>query len=295
MALLVSLARLAGRQGLRLEVASLDHGLRPQAAAETAGVAAQAQRLGLVWHCRALSLAPGAGLEERARAARYEVLEALRLERGLDVIATGHTASDQAETVLMRLGRGAALGGAAAIHARTLTLLRPMLRLTRGEVVAYLKALGQGWVEDPMNADPAFLRVRVRQQLVPAFEAAAGPRIAQHLARFAQYAEEDDGLLEQAAAAALGRVARAGLLDAIALDALDRPIRRRVIARWLAGHQLPVDAALIEDTLEAVSEGRVATLPHDQLLVSRGGWVGIERAPPRNFTSPTGVGAKDAL
>ena len=109
-ALMLSLSRIAPRLSLRLEVASLDNGLRPESAAEADAVVRRAERLGLVGHARRLSLEGGPGLEQRARQARYADLEALRLERGLQLVATAHTASDQAETVLMRLARGTALG-----------------------------------------------------------------------------------------------------------------------------------------------------------------------------------------
>jgi tRNA(Ile)-lysidine synthase len=294
-ALMLGLARVSGRLGLRLEVATLDHGLRSESEGEAQAVIAAAQRLGLPVHRRALGLSGGVAVEERAREARYAALQQLRVERRLDLIATGHTASDQAETVLMRLARGAALGGAAAIAARTATLIRPLLGLTRRQVVEFLGAVGQPWLEDPMNQDPTFLRVRIRRELLPLYETSAGPRVAEHLARFAQYAAEDDAWLEEGAQAALGRVQRDGQLDAIAVDALARPIRRRVIAAWLRGYSLPVEAHLLEDVLEAIALGRPATLPKDRLLVARCGWLCIEPSPSRNFTQGTGVVANDAL
>ena len=294
-ALMHSLARIGPRLGLRLEVASLDHGLRPESGAEVQAVVERAQRLGLPAHARSLGLTDGPALEQRARDARYAQLEAVRLERGLELIATAHTASDQAETVLMRLARGAALGGAAAIAARMGALIRPLLGRTRAEVRAYLAALGEPFVEDPMNADPRFLRVRVRRELLPLYEQTCGPRVEQHLARFAQYAAEDEALLEHSATAALERVSQAATLDALAVDALERPIRRRVIAQWLSGNKLQVDAPLLEDILEAISQGRPATLPKDLVLVNRDGWLAAEPAPSRNFTQATGTRVPDAL
>src|SRR5690242_15921659 len=84
-----------------LEVVSLDHGLRPESAQEVASVEATSRRLGLPFHSRSLGLRPGSGIEARARAARYHALDAVARERGLDFVATAHTASDQAETLLM--------------------------------------------------------------------------------------------------------------------------------------------------------------------------------------------------
>src|SRR5262245_31162064 len=99
-ALLVGTAAVAERLALKVEVATLDHGLRPEAREEVEAVARLAARWGLPCHVRQLHLPPGSGLEARAREARYAALEALRRERGLQVVATAHTASDQAETLL---------------------------------------------------------------------------------------------------------------------------------------------------------------------------------------------------
>ncbi len=276
----------------RLEVVTFDHGVRPESAAEVEAVVKRATALGLPAHPKSLGLEAGPAFEQRARDARYAALEQLRKERGLDFIATGHTASDQAETVLMRLARGSALGGAAGIHARRGPLIRPLLGLTRADV---LSSLSEAFVEDPMNLDPAYLRSRVRHDLLPKYEAIAGPGVAGHLAQTARYASEDEALLWAQAGAALSRITKDGALDALALAALERPIARRVIARWLGGNQLEVDGALVEGVLEAVDQGRQATLPKGQVLVNRAGWLRAAEAPSRNFTVATGTGGKDAL
>ena len=287
--LMLSLARLRIQ---RLEVAALDHGVRAESAAEVAAVVKRATALGLPVHCRALGLKDGPAFEQRARDARYGALETLRVERGLRFIATGHTASDQAETVLMRLARGAALGGVAGIQARRGHVIRPLLGLTRADVLA---SLSEPFAHDPMNADPAYLRSRVRHALLPMYEEVAGPGVAGHLAQAARYAAEDEALLLEQAAAAQGRISRDGALDAVALAALTRPIARRVIARWLAGNQLEVDGALLDDVLDAVGQGRQATLPRGHVLVNQNGWLRASETASRNFTGTTGTGAPDAL
>src|SRR5690349_21754508 len=99
-ALLVGTARVSERLGLTVEVATLDHGLRPEAADEARAVERLAALHGFVCHVRQLHLRAGAGVEQRAREARYAALEALRSERGLAAVATAHTAADQAETLL---------------------------------------------------------------------------------------------------------------------------------------------------------------------------------------------------
>jgi tRNA(Ile)-lysidine synthase len=166
-ALMVASAALAGPLGLRLEVACVDHGLRPESASEAQAVRAQAEALGLPISISSVSLLVGPGLEARARQARYAALERVREGRGLSQIATAHTADDQAETLLMRLARGAALRGAVGIREVRGRVIRPMLRLRRTDARTFLRTLGVPWREDPMNADPAFLRVRVRTRLLP--------------------------------------------------------------------------------------------------------------------------------
>ncbi len=265
----------------RVEVATIDHGFRAASAEEAASVAERARRLGVPCHVRALGLAPGAAIEQRARDARYAALEAIRAERGLGAIATAHTASDQAETVLMRLARGAALGGAAGILPRRGAIVRPLLALTRADVRAYLAAIGETSVEDPMNTDPAHLRARIRGAALPALETAAGPGVAVRLAHFAALAAEDDAFLEAQAQAALSRISSNGALDAVGLDALALPVRRRVIASWLRGNEVAVDAALVEDVVAAVGAGRQATVPGDRVLASDGPFVKLQAARGR--------------
>ena len=159
-ALLVGTTLVSAELGLTVEVATLDHGLRPEAAREVKAVEELAARHGLPCHVRSLGLQAGAGLELRARQARYAALEAVRLERGLAAVATAHTASDQAETILMRLARGSSLKGAAGILPRRGSVVRPLLECTREHVEAFLREQGQGFVVDPMNVDRQLFRAR---------------------------------------------------------------------------------------------------------------------------------------
>lgn len=284
LALMVGLTRL----GLAVEVGIVDHGLREGSAAEAEGVAALARRLGLTAHIRRLALDGRTGLEAAARDARYAALERLRAERSLDLVATGHTASDQAETVVLRLARGAALGGAAGILERRADgVVRPLLGTTRQDTRAYVAAVGLQPLEDPMNTDPAYARVRVRRQVLPPLAEALGPGVERALARFAALAAEDDGLLQGLARTAFDRAARGdGTLDRVAVASLERPVRRRVLALLLETAALPVDAPELERCLEAVERGGTATLARDRLLRCEGGVVAVEPAPPR--TRPAG-------
>jgi tRNA(Ile)-lysidine synthase len=287
------------RLGLQVEVCTLDHGLRPEAVEEVRSVERLAARHGLPCHVRQLGLAAGPGVEERARQARYMALEAVRSERGLDAVATAHTASDQAETLLMRLARGTSPRGAAGILPERGTLVRPLLERTREEIEAFLEAQGIGFVVDPMNADPRLLRSRIRHEVLPALSRAAGFPVTERLAAFSRLAAEDDALLSELAAAAWSRlVLPGGGLDAPGVRALEPPLRRRVLARLLSEAGAIVDDATLGRVLAAVARGRAATLSHGLQLRSAGGSVRCVRpraAPVLGSLSLAGEGASGLL
>jgi tRNA(Ile)-lysidine synthase len=270
--------------GLSVEAATVDHHLRADSRTEAALVARFASSLGVPHHLLDAPVLEKTGVEAAARASRYAALEQLRAERRLDWIVTAHTASDQAETLLMRLTRGTSLSGAAAIHeARADRVLRPLLFATRSEVEAYVAARSIEVARDPMNLDPQFLRVRVRQQVLPALEEAAGPGIERALARFATLAAEDDAWLHAEAARALSLVhwPEDDTLEAEALTALGLPIARRVLAAWLTGRGVALDGPLLEDALRAARDRSTATLPGDRVLACSNGRVTVLPAPAR--------------
>ncbi|MDX2014259.1 MAG: tRNA lysidine(34) synthetase TilS [Myxococcaceae bacterium] len=264
------------------QVASLDHGLRREASAEVELVRTQAQALGLPFHTARLEVDSTVGVEAGARASRYAALSTIARREGLRFIATAHTATDQAETVLMRLTRGSAMSGAAGIlRRRGDGVVRPLLFAARADTERFVRTVGLPFVHDPMNDVPAHLRVRVRSQVLPALEAAVGPHAVAGLARFAELAAEDDAWLEAEATLALARCRVPRGLDWLAVTALGVPIRRRVLARWLAGHGVPLDARLLHDALVAIGEKRTVTLSGDRLLHINQGSLTISTAPAR--------------
>ena len=285
MALLVSFARVAARLSLRCEVATVDHGLRPEAAADARLVLDAADAAGLVARVATVDLAPGPALEARARAARYAALLQIKAQQGLAWLITAHTASDQAETVVMRLSRGSSMTGVGAVRTtRADGVARPLLFASRDDIEAYLKALGASWVHDAMNDDPRFQRVKVRQTVLPVIEAAA-PGATRAMARFAELASEDDELLNRHAAAALARIRWAddGSLDRVALCTLERPIARRVVALFLTAHDLELDSELVAEVLLAAAQQRDTALPNDQVLRCAHGRVWVVPAPARRI------------
>lgn len=165
LALLAEWAREPGRPVLH--AATVDHGLRAASGEEAEGVAALCDRLGVPHRIlRWGGPKPAAGLQERARAARYALLaeEAERL--GGAVLVTAHTQDDQAETLLMRMARGSGPSGLAAMRERVrkggITLVRPLLGVPKARLVATVQAQGLAFVTDPSNGDPRFERVRWR-------------------------------------------------------------------------------------------------------------------------------------
>jgi tRNA(Ile)-lysidine synthase len=179
-AMLEVLARLAPRLGFQLIAHGVDHGLRSEAAAEL-GLASQlAARLRVPFAITQLKLTSGANLQARAREARYAALRNVAGSYGGAFIATAHHADYRAETVLLRLLRGAGPRGLAVLAPRVQDVLRPLLRATKGDVRMHLQRHRLPFAEDPSNSDAAFLRVRVRRELLPLL-VQLSPQIVRHL------------------------------------------------------------------------------------------------------------------
>ena len=148
----------------------VDHGLRPGSAAEALTVAELASRLRLDFEGVTVEVGAGPSLQDQARRARYRGLAEVADRVGATAIALGHTADDQAETVLMRLLTSATPWSLRAMAEREGRLARPLLRIWREATLAYCAALGLEPLDDPSNRDPRFLRSRVRHELLPALE-----------------------------------------------------------------------------------------------------------------------------
>ena len=280
-ALLIGSARVASPLGLRLQVACLNHGLRPEAAFEVERVQQLAKEHGLAFHTRNLLLAGGAGFEARARAARYAALEAIRSQTRLDFVATAHTASDQAETLLMRLSRGTSSRGAASVLEQRGRILRPLLSFLRSDVEAFLAQLGVSFVRDPMNQDPKFLRSRIRREVVPALEGAAGEGSVRALARFARLQAEDAALLDGMAEEAYRRLlVGPACLDASGVRALLPPLQRRVLATLLAEAGVQPDCATLDRAMAALARGRSSPLARRTTLKTQGGLIRVAGSEP---------------
>jgi tRNA(Ile)-lysidine synthase len=240
----------------RLTVAHLDHRLRASSADDAAFVAETAASLDLQVEVRRTDVAglareTGRSLEEAGRHARYAFLEEVAA-KGDALIATAHTSDDAAETVLINLLRGSGLAGARGIPARRGRITRPLLGERRATLRELLDDAGLPYRLDESNDDPAFLRNRVRAELLPLLEGLR-PGAVEALARFARLAADDDYLLDALATAELARRrAPGGTLDWH--DPPARALGRRVL-RLVLGDPAP-SAERIEALLDAAEGSR---------------------------------------
>ncbi|MFH7319156.1 tRNA lysidine(34) synthetase TilS [Desulfurivibrio sp. D14AmB] len=294
MALLHALGPLAAAGGFRLAAAYVDHGLRP---AETGGerelVAAAAHRLKIPWRngkvaTRDHARQEGLSLEHAARELRYRSLADIAAQLGADCLAVAHTADDQAEELLLRLLRGTArkgLGGmerlrhagrrageSAAVPAG-LKIIRPLLAVTKAEVLNYLGQRGLAYAEDSSNHDLRFLRNRVRLELLPWLEERFNPNVRETLRRTAGVLRDEEELLGHLAdeayrqARVLARPEGGGRLDQLGLDlvvfnAQPVALRRRLLEKALWALALRPSVRQIEQLLAGAGRPQDGVLAH---------------------------------
>jgi tRNA(Ile)-lysidine synthase len=232
---LVQRWRAARRSGPELAAATVDHQLRRGSQREAADVARLAGKLGLphdtlIWSGKK----PKTGIQEAARKARYKLLAARGREIAADAIVTAHTLDDQAETLLMRLGRGSGLRGLGGIRPHSnregMAIARPLLDVPKVRLVATLRAAGIPFAKDPSNADPKYTRVRLR-------------RLASALAT--------EGLTSVRLATAARRLARADAAIEAVADELQPKIARN--ARQSAGTSVQFDAKSFFQVADEIS------------------------------------------
>src|SRR2546427_1792684 len=199
--LLHSLVRL--KRLLRIEPVCFhfDHRLRPGSDADARYVRSQAQRLGVPYMVREADSKPrkGESVEAWARGVRYEALSAVVEELGGGVAAVGHTADDQAETVLLALLRGGGLEAIAGMSPVGRPIVRPLLETTREDTVAFCRALRLRPRRDPMNEDPSFMRAAIRTRVVPELERRVDRGVGGALSRTASLLRRDADFLDRLA------------------------------------------------------------------------------------------------
>ena len=246
MAMLHALWFLHSRLRIDLAVAHLHHGLRGRSADRDHDlVAARCAELGLPFFAERVVLETdrpsGESIEMAARSARHAFFERVATQWGGAVVALAHTRDDQAETILMRMAAGTGLDGLAGMDYRSepapgLVVVRPMLDVSRAEVVAFLRHYRLAWREDATNRDRRHVRNRMRHDVLPAFARAGYPDVAVALARLAEVAREENrvmaGLTAHWRARCVGS-GKPGVLNASALRALPVAGQRRVLRVWL--------------------------------------------------------------
>jgi tRNA(Ile)-lysidine synthase len=307
-------------RGLDIVAAHVDHGLRPESADQALQVAEIAGSLGVRCEVRRIDLPAyqtltGWGVQQAARAARYQVLASIVADVQAQALLVAHTADDQAETVLLNLLRGAGLKGLAGmrldetldpiqlglrlVHAPPMRVARPLLRVSRATTLAYCQELGLARVEDPSNLSGAYTRNRVRLELLPLLER-FNPGVRGVLARTADLAAEDEQALDDLAHAQFAALAVRVDPDVLELQLAPwrqqpRALRRRMLRLGLAtllGRLVDVPDAPIEDALDLLDTapaGRAYHLPGGvELSVQAGRFVlrlhGQAQAPKRSKT-----------
>jgi len=235
----VTLLVLASAANLNVTAWHVDHGLREHSHTEVALVAQLAKELGAHFESRTVTIEQGANTEARAREARYSVLP--------EGVMTGHTADDQAETILINLLRGSGTRGLAGMQP---TAQRPLLQLRRNETVALCSALGISVFNDPSNDDERFQRNRIRHEVLPLLESLAKRDLVPVLTRQADLLRGDDDLLNELAGAL-------DPTDALALARAPLALARRTIRSWLTNPLVP-DSATVERVLDVARGNTLA-------------------------------------
>lgn len=248
-ALLHALSLLRKKQGFFLVAHGVNHGLRPEARAELDQAEALCAALGVAFSRTDLSVASGGNLQARARDARRAALGAAAQRAEAELIATAHHADDRAETVLIRLLRGAGPRGLAVLPPRTGVWIRPLCRVRKSDIVLHLARHGLAFSEDPSNHSLRFLRTRVRHELLPLLEQLS-PRVAEHLCALAdalaEAPERAPVLLDECGIALpLNRAQRVQIERA---HALGQRLARVTLA---GGRELSFDPATLEPRLVA--------------------------------------------
>jgi tRNA(Ile)-lysidine synthase len=301
-------ALVSASAGGRIQVvaAHLDHHLRASSSEDARFCRSLCDRFGVRLHVgsadvRALARREKGGLEQTARRARYAFLRTVMKEEGAAAIALAHTRDDQAETVMLRLLRGAGSRGLSAMRPHVHDLWRPLLALSRADVLAHLEARGLSFCEDPSNADPIHLRNRIRHELIPYLESRFNPRVREALARSAALLAEETAFVEARAVELLAEARRpspgAVVLSCQSLRSAPPAVARAGVRRALeeAGGRRVLAHVHVERVLALASRptpsGRRLPLPGGcEAAVSFGELrLGPKRPPPAAFALPLTV------
>lgn len=226
----LALTAAAVRAGLAVHAVVVDHRLQDGSGDVAERAAAAARRLGASAEIRAVTVDGPGGLEAAARLARYAALDDAR---GTLPVLLGHTLDDQAETVLLGLGRGSGARSLAGMREWSRPWGRPLLHIRRAQT----RAACAGWAlpawDDPHNEDPRFARVRIRNEVLPLLDDVLGGGVADALARTAAQLQDDVDALGRVADELLQDCAYGRVLDLSPLVGVSAALRTRVLRAWL--------------------------------------------------------------
>ncbi|MEB3369401.1 tRNA lysidine(34) synthetase TilS [Saccharopolyspora mangrovi] len=285
LALAAAVAHVSRQSGTSAQAIVVDHGLQVGSDAIARRAVEQLSGIGMSAQVVEVDVDGMGGLEAAARKARYAALRAERPSGSL--VLLGHTLDDQAETVLLGLGRGSGARSIAGMRPLDVPWARPFLAVRRTTTEAACRAQGLEPWHDPHNADPRFTRVRLRTEVVPLLEDVLQGGVAEALARTARQLREDSDALEAVAGVELARVRADHGLDCAELRRFPAAVRRRVLREWLTSEGVPemTDAHLRSaDALIADWRGQGGpALPGDFVLRRAHGRLRVEtadRKPP---------------
>src|SRR5918994_1756674 len=273
----VALLRVVVSLGGEPVVLHVDHGLRGEESHEDAEFVGELCRTLNVRHeVRSVSLDGCSNLQERARDERYRLAEEVAAGMGLGVVATGHTADDAAETVLLNLARGTGLRGLAGIPPVRGEVQRPLIGCTRKEILDYLREIDQPYRTDPTNLTGKYARNRVRLEVLPVLEELY-PAATGNIARAASLVREDLEILEELAIGILERRGEEVVLPLYEFMSLRPALRRhavRLAYTTVVPDTAPLPSILIEAVLELLEGGegtRTLDLPGGVVASGRSG------------------------
>jgi tRNA(Ile)-lysidine synthase len=280
---------------------TVDHGLRKESKHEAAAVARLARKLKIAHRTlRWSGRKPSAGLQNAARMARYQLLGSAAHKTGAAHILTAHTLDDQAETVLIRMSRGSGLTGLGAMTRmamlpvdgeHSITLVRPLLEISKARLIATLRAAKIAYAEDPSNRDPKFTRVRLRGLMSAlAEEGLDAGRLAQLARRLRRAETAIEAAVDRAAALVVDMPRpHTFALEARRFAELPAEIALRLLGRLVAqvGDEGPVELGKLEalksalDAAQSTGDGRFRRTLAGAVVTLAGRQMIVERAPPR--------------
>ncbi len=295
-ALLHLMHGLCTAHGTRLRAVTVNHGLRAEAADEACEVERYCASIGVPHDTLLWDEWDGKGnLQNVARIARYQRMAAWAREHGLDTIALGHTADDQAETVLMRLARRSGVNGLSGMRSRVLregvTWVRPLLRSSREDLREYLRVCRIGWAEDPSNEDLTYDRIKARRALVLladlGIDATGLCMVAEQMAEARRALDWQTFLAAKDLACVY---AGAIVLSERKLRILPDEIQRRLLVHavnWVSGTAYPARRAAVTNLMTALRKGQGGTADGVQARrIGRYIWVFRELDAVRQVETP---------